>query len=271
MKKRCLSVLSVLLVVSLLLGGCAAKTPGDTPETTGGQDTTVELVVPPSPERDWPEFGRGDATLKNAIPKEDCIGPFVGKGVTVNGPVYTGIPTESVYSYDDLFPCLDGVIAFPVAFVPVNESKTIYLDKTAAIIENPNRTVTVKDYLSLTDDEPYRIELSGEPGDYHCQLFNDNGEAISEIYDNIGVFYNGIALIEQDYETGPNKIGLMTDTGEVLLEPCIPVDTVAYVYYSVEDPDTIFKEKEFLNDYMFEDAFVLSIGGELAIFTLTRE
>jgi len=257
-------------VVALAWRMCG-KDPGDTPETTGGPDTSVELVVPPSPERDWPAFKSGDSTVKNAVAKEDCIGPFVGKGVTVNGPVYTGIPTEATYTYKEYFPCLDGVIAFQVVFAPDNQSKTIYLDKTAAIIENPNRTVTVKDYLSLNEDKPYRIELSGEPGDYHCQLFNETGEAISEIYDNIGAFYNGIALIEQDYETGPNKIGLITDTGEVLLEPCIPVDTVAYVYYPVETPTgTIMKEKEFLNEYMFEDAFVLSIGGELAIFTVTR-
>ena len=50
MKKKCLSVLSVLLLLSLLLGGCAAKTPGDTPETTGGQEVvegpTVSLASP---------------------------------------------------------------------------------------------------------------------------------------------------------------------------------------------------------------------------------
>ncbi|MBR6559002.1 MAG: WG repeat-containing protein [Clostridia bacterium] len=50
-----------------------------------------------------------------------------------------------------------------------------------------------------------------------------SGEQISRGYDFIGCFYNGLALIEND-----NKIGLIDESGNEILSPCIEYDTVLY-------------------------------------------
>ena len=249
MKKKCLSVLSVLLLLSLLLGGCAAKTPDDTP----GTDSSVVR-----PQYDV-EFTKVSTTLiLNQVDQNDCKGPFVGKGVTVNAPIYTGIPVDAVYELEEL-QCLSGVIRFVV------NGTDIILDNTGALAEKPENRKYKADYLpdewktnGWRGNGVY-IEQTGEPGSYRQQLFNKSGEAISEQFDSIGYFYNGIAIIVEDY-----KIGLIAESGEVLLEPSIPMDTVVY------DLDAKQTGISF-TAYMTEDTFVLPVGGELAIFTLTRE
>ena len=280
MKKRFVYAMAILITTTFLFYGCTPNTSIETnaPTVSATAIQTAPAASATSGTTAAPQetattsnisiYGKGDATLKHAISKDDCIGPFKGKNVTVSAPIYTGIPADAVYSYKDFFPCLDGVILFRVAFE--DGAQTIALDKTGARVENPKRTLKVSDYLPdpwfvetpwgtqyLIGDGVF-IKQTGEPGSYQQQLFNLNGDAISDKFDTIGYFYNGIALIEKD-----GNVGLLSDTGEVFLEPCIPMDTVTYEYE--------IKTKTFSIGYMFEDAFVLPVGGEFAIFTITRE
>ena len=281
LKKRFVYAMAILITTTFLFYGCTPNTSIETnaptvsataiqtaPAVSATTSATTTAPRETATANNTPVYGKGDATLKHAISKDDCIGPFKGKNVTVSAPIYTGIPADAVYSYKDFFPCLDGVILFRVAFE--DGAQTIALDKTGARVENPKRTLKVGDYLP----DPWFVEMpwgtqylkgdgvfikqTGEPGNYKQQLFNLNNEAISDFFDSIEYFYNGIALIEKN-----QKYGLISDTGEVLLEPCIPIDTLVYVYE--------IKEKPFYAPYMFEDAFVLPVGGEFAIFTITRE
>lgn len=280
MKKRFVYAMAILITTTFLFYGCTPNTSiqTDPPTVSATAIQTAPAASATSGTTAAPQetatasnisiYGKGDATLKHTISKDDCIGPFKGKNVTVSAPIYTGIPADAVYSYKDFFPCLDGVILFRVAFE--DRAQTIALDKTGTRVEDPKRTLTVSDYLPdpwfvetpwgtqyLIGDRVF-IKQTGEPGNYEQQLFNLNDEAISDKFDTIGYFYNGIALIEKN-----QKYGLISDTGEVLLAPCIPIDTVVYEYET--------KEKPFYASYMFEDAFVLPVGGEFAIFTITRE
>lgn len=103
-----------------------------------------------------------------------------------------------------------------------------------------------------------KIVQKGEPGAYEQYLATENGDVLSEGFDEISFFYNGIAVARKG-----NKLGFISDDGATLLEPSIEIDDLRY-----NDPD---KARGFQVRYMTDDAFVVSIGGELAIITLDRK
>lgn len=86
-----------------------------------------------------------------------------------------------------------------------------------------------------------------------CHLYDLEGRVISDGYDAIGFVYNGIAPVEID-----NKIGFIDAYGKELLEPTIAFDRVIYGKAT----------QEFAVTFADEDAFLLPIGGELAVITL---
>ncbi len=97
---------------------------------------------------------------------------------------------------------------------------------------------------------------SGEAGNYIQQLYSVYGELLNDAeFDNIGYFYNGLAIIEKD-----RKIGFIDEKGNIVLEPTIAFDKVVY-------PPTA---REYSPDFINEDAFILPINGKVTVITIER-
>ncbi len=222
-------------------------------------------------------FSSGNGEIKNSVSRSTFTKPiecmYNGKKITIDTPKFTGIPVESTYSYKKNFDFIDGYVIFDVA-----TSGTIHLkvDKNGKIVAKDN------DYQKITagrDSNKYMEEIlnaqksqegkidgrivgnnvmikqSGEEGNYVQYLYSVDGKRLSDGYDSIGYFFNGLALAIKD-----NKVGLIDEKGNAVLSPCIKFDTVVY------PPN----EKGFYLDFMFEDAFVLPIDGEFAIININR-
>lgn len=80
-------------------------------------------------------------------------------------------------------------------------------------------------------------------------------EPLTDYYDTIGYFYNGLALVTKD-----RKVGIIDEKGNELLAPVISYDKIRY-----------HKDKRFYVHIMDQDAFILPIGGELAVINIKRE
>ena len=99
------------------------------------------------------------------------------------------------------------------------------------------------------------LKQEGEPGNYTQYLYDLQGNRISGGYDSISHFYDGLALIKKG-----NKLGLISADGTVVLEPCIECDVVTY-------PP---RNDGFSYAFMDQNAFVIPIGGEIAIVTIEK-
>lgn len=99
------------------------------------------------------------------------------------------------------------------------------------------------------------LKQEGEPGNYTQYIYDLQGNRISDGYDSISYFYDGLALIKKG-----NKLGLIGADGTVVLEPCIECDVITY-------PP---KDRGFSYDFMDQNAFVIPIGGEIAIITIDK-
>jgi len=307
MKKTLLIFLVAITLLSVLLG-CSDNAP-DTPKVTTempdttSPDTTAdtteavtdETTAPPDDDITYvidQEKGvlyEGDTVIHtlaqtsdsetlNRVSKDSFTEPikfdYNGKKITVEPPVFTGLSVDSVWSYKDSYYFYDGSTIFDIScngyfFVKVNkDGKIISADSNFSRI-NEGRTVTryipvltptqveLEDGLTgmVRGDGSMRV-MVGEPGNYTTYLYSaSTGERLSNGYDYITYFYNGLALVGKDY-----KIGIIDDKGNELLAPCIEYDTLTY-------PPT---GREYYVVQIFEDAFVLPIGGELAIINISR-
>ena len=99
------------------------------------------------------------------------------------------------------------------------------------------------------------LDQEGEPGNYTQYLYDLQGNRISGGYDSISYFHDGLALIKKG-----NKLGLISADGTVVLEPCIECDVVTY-------PP---KGRGFSYAFMDQNAFVIPIGGEIAVITVDK-
>lgn len=99
------------------------------------------------------------------------------------------------------------------------------------------------------------IIQDGTPGNYSQYLYSIQGERLSEGYDCISYFENGLALIEKD-----NKVGIIDNNGTVILPPTIAFDTITY-------PPTT---REYRIAFLDNNAFLLPIGGEFAVISIQR-
>jgi len=174
--------------------------------------------------------------------------------VTVEPPIFTGLPAYMCYSYNDGYPCIDGSIIFNLG--TADGALYLMISKSGEIISVSSDYNTISQgrsknkYLD-TDTGPMQRKLVD--GLYY--LYSSSGEQVSGGYDFIGYFYDGLALIEND-----NKIGLIDENGNEILSPCIEYDTVLY-------PP---KAKKLYVPFMFEDCFAIPIGGEFAIININR-
>ena len=217
------------------------------------------------------DFAEGDAVVLSKVSKAEAAqtlyGTYNGKTVTVRSPRFTGIPVASVYSYKEAYCFMNGTVLFNAAladgahlFQVNKDGKVLDRDYELSGDRIPADIVALNSITCPVPGGNVRGEnavvvQTGEPGAYSQHLCNLQGEKLSGEYDSIGYFYNGIALVTKD-----GKVGLIDDAGGVVLEPCIAYDSVSY-------PP---KEKMYSPVFMHEDAFVLPIGGEFAIFTVLR-
>lgn len=181
---------------------------------------------------------------------------YNGQTITVSAPKFTGLPVNAVYSYKAGYFCYDGTFIFEVA--TDNGSMYLKIDKNGKAVDvNINYSIiSAGRTYSRYSKQPDNITTvqTGEPGNYTYRLYSLDGQCISESYDFIGHFFNGLALIIKD-----KKVGLIDDNGTVVLAPSIPFDTIIY-------PPRI---ADFCPVFMTENAFVLPINGEFAVITIS--
>ena len=118
---------------------------------------------------------------------------------------------------------------------------------------------TGKEYSTLpggrSNGDKTFLAQEGAPGNYTQYLYDLQGNRISGGYDSISYFYDGLALVKKG-----NKLGLISADGTVVLEPCIECDVVTY------SP----KDRGFSYAFMDQNAFLVPIGGEIAVITVDK-
>ncbi|MBE6651599.1 MAG: hypothetical protein E7613_09865 [Ruminococcaceae bacterium] len=201
---------------------------------------------------------QSDSVTLTYAPRNQSIFPisfeYDGKKITVNKPIFTGIPTNSVYSYKDDYAFENGINVFGVSIE--SGYKYVAVNKEGKIVDTDHSESHISDVSAIITREDLAMHMTGVPGNYKQQLLGGPGSAESEKFDGIGYFYNGIAPVIRD-----GKIGFVGANCKTLLEPCIEIDDLRY------PPDY----KGYRCDFLTEDAIVLPIDGEFAIINLTRE
>ncbi len=194
--------------------------------------------------------------------EEDIVFEWRGESITVEKPKFLGLKIDEVYSYKAFYAFNnDGLesIKYGDTYMTVNTNGEIveYGAQTAV------KSDKAREYANLPHgmdgrpvSEKTMIRQTGEPGNYKQQLCTYDGQPLSGYFDSIGYFYNGLALVQEDF-----KLGIIDETGTLLLEPTISFDKITY-------PPT---ERYFYVSYMDRDAFIIPIGGELAVIHITRQ
>ncbi|MBR6632694.1 MAG: hypothetical protein IKL05_00140 [Clostridia bacterium] len=184
---------------------------------------------------------------------------YNGETITINAPIYTGLKTDNISTYKKFFAFENDVLVLTATTLngKTNEERFLLLDKSGKLINTDYHSYSaIKDRAKISS-YPNGIEIlqTGESGAYQQQLYKD-GVAISENFDEIGFFNNGLALARRG-----NKYGIISLDGETIAEPFIESDDYRYT------PDFT---RSYQVKHMTDDAFVLSVNGELVIFTITR-
>ncbi len=201
----------------------------------------------------------------NYAPKNQDVFPtsfnYNGAKITVNAPVFTGLKTKNAYTYKEFFAFENSQVVVSVLAKDNNGNDTLkhlLLDKSGKVIDTDfDRHSTVSNRAAISKyPEGVEVVQTGEAGNYEQYLATTDGEILSEKFDEIGFFNDGIALARRE-----NKIGFISIDGETLLEPSIEIDDVRYTpdYYRC------YQVK-----HITDDAFIVSIDGQLAIITLER-
>ena len=182
---------------------------------------------------------------------------YNGESVTINYPKFTGFKTNNIKTYKEFFAFENNSLVLTALEEETLKERHFLIDRTGKIIDidYPSHTAVTDRAKISCYPEGIEVVQTGEPGAYKQQLYKD-GVAISDIFDEIGFFNNGIALARVG-----NKYGFISIEGETLVEPFIEADDLRY------SPDY---NRGYQVKHMTDDAFVLPINGELAIITLTR-
>ena len=201
-------------------------------------------------------FGKGDSEIIELASKtefnEDIVFEWAGEEVTVQKPIFTGLPVTGVYSYKDYY----RFNSDNLESINVSGYKYFTIDKNGKIISDDEEHF-VKHDIPFEPYEKYDVEVvqTGEPGNYRQRLHKLKGEPISEYFNDISYFYKGLAVVERD-----NKLGIIDYKGNILLEPVIAYDRITY-------PPT---GREYQVAFIINDAFIIPIGGELAVINIKR-
>ncbi len=134
-----------------------------------------------------------------------------GEVITINEPIYTGIKTDTIRTYKEFFAFENDMLVLR-GLVSDGESakeRFFLLDKSGKLINTDYHSNTVlKDVKSIsTYPEGFEVLQTGESGSYKAELYKD-GKPISEVFDEIGYFYNGLALVRKG-----NKYGIISLDG----------------------------------------------------------
>lgn len=245
----------IFLIGCILFSGCRDNSvKKDLQEHGDGAEEIAENT-------EVPEFDtvNQSETLVLAPREQNFPYKFVydGEMVTVNEPVFTGLPTSAVLSYKNYYAFEGGATVFN-CFVN-GENRYVLVDKSGKILDTDySRHITVPDYKNISYyDETHSVTLKSLETDdtWRVCLQDPQGKILSEPFDCISYAFNGISVVHLD-----EKIGFIDSKGNTLLKPCIEYDRLFY------PPN----REGFWVRYMTEDAFVLPIDGEFAIITLTR-
>ena len=201
-------------------------------------------------------FGKGDSEIIELASKtefnEDIVFEWAGEKVTVQKPIFTGLPVTGVYSYKDYY----RFNSDNLESINVSGYKYFTIDKNGKIIsDDDDKPLQNNEVPEPYEDYGLDKEQIGEFGSYRQRLYTLDGEPVSEYFDCIGSFYKGLALIKED-----NKLGIIYYKGNVLLEPVIAFDRITY-------PPT---GREYQVAFIINDAFIIPIGGELAVINIKR-
>lgn len=209
--------LTVVILTCILLASCTKVPPvenippeSDVTEVTPPKADTTEPsdeVIPPetdttevvdiSGQYDEVTFGKSGSDLLYTASRENCVLPltfkYSGKTVTVNAPIYTGLPAEAVTSYKRNFIFRDGKLSLDV--VTDKGTKRFLIDKNGVCLD--------MEYSGTVDDS----DISSM-----AMLPSDD-------FSFTGYVYNGICPVVND-----RRLGFADSQGNVLLEPCIEMD-----------------------------------------------
>ncbi len=183
---------------------------------------------------------------------------YNGEKVTINKPILTGIKTNIVRTYKQFFAFENGILVLTALEKKDGNTRErhLLLNKNGKITNTEYPLSTAVEDIAKISGYPEDVEViqTGQTEAYKQQLYK-GGVAVSEFFDEIGFFNNGLALARKD-----NKYGIISLDGDTIVEPFIEVDDLRY------PPDYSGYQVKHLTD----DAFILPINGELVIFTLTR-
>ena len=219
-------------------------------------------------------FATGDGEVENDVSKSAFTKPiecmYKGAKITISTPKFTGIPTESVYSHKSNYQFIDGYVIFDVStddglmyFKVDKNGKTVDVNSDYQIItDGRDKDKYISQFIQAENNTNGRIvgnnvkiKQFGESGSYVQYLYSLDDKRLSNGYDSISYFFGGLALVTND-----NKIGLIDENGSEILAPSILFDTIIY-------PP---KNRGYDLNFMFEDAFIISIGGEFAVINIQR-
>ncbi len=266
--------LTLLFLLLILLSGCA---PSDAPSDTTAPAETVDYsylgVTDPAIAAQYDGMDLKETTISETIstaPRVQYTTPYTfmlnGETVTVELPLFTGLMVGEITTYMESLDFEDGAVVFRTR--TDGKERFLRVDKNGRLLDGDYPYPSLPDVDWMRDlglgesteagrviGEGVAVKQEGEPGNYVQYLCDLDGNKLSEGFDTIGYFYNGIAIVTRDF-----KLGFIDGTGSTLLAPCIEYDAVTY-------PPT---ERYYYPSTLWEDALILPIGGELTIITLHR-
>lgn len=195
--------LAVIILTCILLASCTEvptveniPPESDVTEVIPPETDTTE-VVDISGQYEGVTFGKAGSDLLYKVPREGCVLPLTfeynGEKVTVNAPIYTGLPAEAVTSYKRSFIFRDGKLSLDVS--TDKGMKSFLIDKNGVCLD--------MEYGGTVDDSD----------------ISSMAKLPSDDFAFTGYVYNGICPVIND-----RRLGFADSQGNVLLEPCIEMD-----------------------------------------------
>ena len=197
---------------------------------------------------------------------EPIICEYNEETITINPPAYTGLPVEHVDSYKNTFVFENGTVIVRVELE--DGIRYFEVDKTGKTVnvldEAPLRSTNFTAEITTDTPDPIgrlvgrnvMVVQTGSPDNYIQHLYKTDGTLLCDTgFDSIGYFHNGIALIQKD-----QKIGLIGENGQIILQPRIAFDEIRYS-----------NDSGFYLNFLFDDTFLVPIRGEFAVVTIERK
>ncbi len=243
------------------------------PEYTPAPAPEVQDEMQPITDLSQYEFNGADGRVVSLASKSDFTHAIVfewkGQKITVEAPKYTGLKIDEVHSYKANYRFNSAgyeSINTSCGYFTIDRQGNVYNYKNYEKIPHDKNIYlkyydTYDQYANRQVGDRVILEQVGQPGAYRQRLLSLENKPVSDYFDSISYFFEGLALISED-----NKIGLIDQSGKVVLQPTIAYDHVEYPL-----PEPKQNKKMFLLGDMVNNAFMVSIGGELAVINIRRE